>query len=69
MLRCKPAVLDPAASDPTISHLIDTLAASREKPGGPASPRAGSTRQPTTSPPPDSPSLSYPSTTGEGAGP
>jgi hypothetical protein len=31
MLRCEPAVFGPVASDPTISRLIDTLAASGEK--------------------------------------
>lgn len=31
MLRCEPAVFGPVASDPTISRLIDTLAASDEK--------------------------------------
>lgn len=31
MLRCEPAVFGPAASDPTVSRLIDTLAASGEK--------------------------------------
>lgn len=31
MLRCEPAVFGPVASDPTVSCLIDTLAASGEK--------------------------------------
>ncbi|WP_327690016.1 IS1380 family transposase [Streptomyces tubercidicus] len=31
MLRCEPALFGPVASDPTISRLIDTLAASGEK--------------------------------------
>ncbi|AEY93228.1 transposase IS4 family protein [Streptomyces hygroscopicus subsp. jinggangensis 5008] len=31
MLRCEPAVFGPVASDPTVSRLIDTLAASDEK--------------------------------------
>lgn len=31
MLRCEPAVFGPVASDPTVSRLIDTLAASGEK--------------------------------------
>ncbi|GAA1016940.1 transposase [Streptomyces sp. F-3] len=31
MLRCESAVFGPVVSDPTISHLIDTLAASGEK--------------------------------------
>ncbi len=31
MLRCEPAVFGPVASDPTVSRLIDTLAASAEK--------------------------------------
>ncbi|MFE5037753.1 IS1380 family transposase [Streptomyces sp. NPDC056683] len=31
MLRCEPAVFGPAASDPTVSRLIDTLAGSDEK--------------------------------------
>lgn len=44
MLRAEPAVFGPVASDPTISRLIDTLAASGEKalqairPRGPKSP-------------------------------
>lgn len=31
MLRCEPAVFGPVASDPTVSRLIDTLAASGDK--------------------------------------
>src|SRR3954462_9049204 len=31
MLRCEPAIFGPVASDPTVSRLIDTLAASGEK--------------------------------------
>lgn len=31
MLRAEPAVFGPVASDPTVSRLIDTLAASEEK--------------------------------------
>ena len=31
MLRCEPAVFGPVASDPTVSRLIDTLAASGER--------------------------------------
>ncbi|SCD46270.1 Transposase DDE domain group 1 [Streptomyces sp. ScaeMP-6W] len=31
MLRCEPALFGPVASDPTVSRLIDTLAASGEK--------------------------------------
>jgi hypothetical protein len=31
MLRAEPAVFGPVASDPTVSRLIDTLAASGEK--------------------------------------
>jgi hypothetical protein len=31
MLRCEPALFGPVASDPTVSRLIDTLAASGDK--------------------------------------
>lgn len=41
MLRAEPAVFGPVASDPTISRLIDTLAASDEK--APAAVRAART--------------------------
>ncbi|WP_373431364.1 transposase [Streptomyces sp. B3I7] len=43
MLRCEPAVFGPVASDPTISRLIGTLAASGEeafRPSGPRGPKS-----------------------------